>query len=120
MRGRGPTSDITRETIALLRKVGRANDSRAWLVVAEELESPTRQRAEVNLSKIERYANEGEMVVVPGAVLGWGKIRKKVKVAALRFSKSAREKLLKAGCEVLTLKEAAEINPEARGVRIMR
>lgn len=117
---RGPTSEIIRRTIASLREVGRANGSRAWLVVAEELEGPARERAEVNLSKIERYANEGEMIVVPGAVLGYGKIRKKVRVAALRFTRSAKEKLLRAGCEVLTLEEAARVNPGASNVRIMR
>ena len=74
---------------------------------------------EINISKIDKYAKDKETIVVPGAVLGNGNITKKVKVAALRFSQSAKEKLLNAGCEVLTLEELLVENPEGKNTRIM-
>ncbi|MCS7107074.1 MAG: 50S ribosomal protein L18e [Acidilobaceae archaeon] len=120
MRRTGPTSEVTRELIAQLRSVGKREQAPAWLAVAEELEGPSRRRAEVNLSRINRYSEEGEMVVVPGAVLGTGKVEKRVTVAALRFTKAAREKLIAAGCSVMTLKEALEKNPKAQRVRIIK
>ena len=89
-----------------------------WKEIARRL-AIKRRRAEVNISKIDRYAKDGETIVVPGVVLGNGDITKKVKIAALRFSKSAKEKLLKAGCEVLTLEELLSENPEGKNTRIM-
>ncbi len=59
----------------------------------------------VNVGKIEKYAKEGETVIVPGKVLGDGELRKKVTVVAKGFSKKAREKIEKAGGRVLTFKE---------------
>jgi large subunit ribosomal protein L18e len=92
--------------------------SKMWKEIARRL-AIKRRRAEVNVSKIDRYAKEGETIVVPGVVLGNGNITKKVKVAALRFSKSAKEKLLNSGCEVLTLEELLIENPEGKNTRIM-
>ncbi|MCX8195962.1 MAG: 50S ribosomal protein L18e [Acidilobaceae archaeon] len=119
MRRTGPTSEVIKGVVAQLREVGRREGAGAWLAVVEELERPRRRRVEVNLSKINRHALEGEMVLVPGAVLGTGRVEKKLTVAALRFSKAAREKLLAAGCTVMTLKEAAEKNPKAERARII-
>lgn len=120
MRRTGPTSEVVRELISQLRGAGKREQAPAWIAVAEELESPARRRAEVNLSRINRYSEEGEMVVVPGAVLGVGRVEKKVEVAALRFTKAAKEKLAAAGCSYMTIKEALEKNPKAHRVRIIK
>jgi len=92
--------------------------SNMWKEIARRL-AIKRRRAEINISKIDKYAKDKETIVVPGAVLGNGNITKKVKVAALRFSQSAKEKLLNAGCEVLTLEELLVENPEGKNTRIM-
>jgi len=54
-----------------------------WKDLARRLSKPARRRAEVNISKINRYTKEGEIVVVPGKVLGAGRLDHKVVVAAL-------------------------------------
>ncbi|MEN2999611.1 MAG: 50S ribosomal protein L18e [Acidilobaceae archaeon] len=120
MRRTGPTSELVKELIVQLREIGRREQAPAWIAVAEELESPARRRAEVNLSRVNRYSEEGEMVVVPGAVLGTGRVEKRVTVAALRFTRTAKEKLAAAGCSAMTLKEALEKNPKAQRVRIIK
>jgi len=115
----GPTSLVTRKLIDQLRRASKIYNAPAWKRVAEILEKPTRSRPQVNLSKINRYSKEGEMVVVPGKVLGAGRLEKSVTVAAYAFSESAIEKIKAAGGRAITLEQALKENPEARNVRII-
>ena len=91
----------------------------AWRAVAEGLNRPRRGRHEVNLYRIEKHANPKESVVVPGIVLGDGEIKKSVVVAALKFTKGAREKIEKAGGRCLSIEELLEKNPKGEKLRIM-
>ncbi len=119
MKRTGPTNILVRKTAEDLKKTGKREGSNAWIKVAELLLKPTRQRVAVNLSKINRYAREGEIVIVPGKVLGAGKLEKKVTVAALSFSETALEKIKMAGGEALTLQEAARKYPRVSNARII-
>lgn len=102
----------------LLRTSAEKN-SRVWKEIAERLAKPLRNYAEVNVGKLERYVNEGEMALVPGKVLGGGEITKAMTVAAFRFSESARQKIESAGGRCLTLDQALAENPEGKNVRII-
>ncbi len=119
MKRTGPTNILARKTADYLIKTGKKEGSKAWIRVAELLLKPTRERPAVNLSKINRYANEGEIVIVPGKVLGAGKLEKKLTVVAFSFSKTAVEKIKAAGGEVLTLQEAAKKYPKVSNARIL-
>jgi large subunit ribosomal protein L18e len=88
--------------------------------VADRLEKPRRTHAEVNLGRIERYAREGETVVVPGKVLGSGVLRKDVTVAAVDFSGTAETKIRQAEGEPIHLEQAVERNPQGSNVRVIR
>jgi len=109
----------SKELIEKLHKEGSEKGSKLWKAVARGLNRPRRVKFEVNLSRIERYAKAREVIVVPGNVLGNGDIRKNVTVAAIKFSGSAKEKLMKAGGECLSIEELYEKNPKGRGIRIM-
>ena len=102
-----------------LLRASAMNDAPIWKDIAERLAKPKRLYAEVNVAKIQRYANEGETVLVPGKVLGGGKINKAVTVAALSFSETAKRKIIEAGGKCITIKELIESNPKGSGVRIM-
>jgi len=99
-------------------KLTKKND--AWLNVAGMISGPKRKRLDVNLDKINDESNDGEIIVVPGKVLSQGEVDKNLKVVALSFSEKAREKLLKAKCEVSTIAEEVKKNPSAKGVKILR
>ena len=94
------------------------NEAPVWRKVAKELEKPTRKRRVVNIFKIEKYANDGETIIVPGKVLGVGDLSKKVIVAAYSFSSSAREKLEKK-TKILTIEELMKKNPKGKNTRII-
>lgn len=110
------------ELVSLIRKLkqkSKEENVNIWRDIAERLERPLRVWSEVNVSRIERYANDSDVIIVPGKVLGAGTINKKVTVSAYRFSIEAREKIEKAGGKALTIEELMAINPKGKGVRII-
>jgi len=105
--------------IAELKAVARDSDAGVWQDVADRLEKPRRTHAEVNLGRIERYAEEDETVVVPGKVLGSGVLEKNVTVAAVDFSSTARTKIEQVG-DAVALERVASDNPQGSNVRVIR
>jgi len=103
----GPTNIHKRKLVRRLKAISSKNGQAIWERVAELVSSPRRKRVEVNLSKINRYADENEVVVVPGKVLGAGKVEKKVTVLADSLTAKALEKLSNSGCRVILLEELA-------------
>ncbi|MGM5480794.1 MAG: 50S ribosomal protein L18e [Nanobdellota archaeon] len=112
-------NDYVEELIRELKTLAIKKETPLWKRIAVELEKPTRQKREVNVFKIEQYARDGETIIVPGKVLGSGAINKKVTVAALNFSDSARDKILSKKGEALSIQALMDKNPDAKKVRIM-
>jgi len=106
--------------ISLLKDASRQNEVNVWRDIASRLEAPARNYAEVNLSKINRYASNGETIVVPGKVLGSGILETSVRIAALNFSQSAETKIREAKGQCLTIEELLRDNPKGRGIRVLR
>jgi len=100
----------------LIRDLSRSKNP-FWKSVAKALNRSRRIRFEVNLYRIERYAKSNDNIIVPGVVLGTGEIKKPVNVAAIRFSKSAKEKIERAGGKCFGIKELLEKNIE--NIKIM-
>ena len=115
----GPTNIVLRKMVRLLRKYAKENDAPIWRAIAEALEKPTRKRITVNVSKINRHTNEGDVVVVPGKVLGAGRIDHAVTVAALSFSEQAIRKIKEAGGRVLNILELVEENKKGSNIKII-
>lgn len=105
--------------IAECKSVARDSGADVWHDIADRLEKPRRTHAEVNLGRIERYADEEETVVVPGKVLGSGVLQKNVTVAAVDFSSTAKKKIDQVG-DAVELEQALERNPEGSNVRVIR
>ena len=114
----GPTNPYLAQLIQNLRKKSLELDARIWEDVADKLSMPTRRRIEVNLSHIDRHANDGDVILVPGVVLASGSISKKVSIAAWKFSPAAIKKMGKAG-KVMTIEELMQKNPKGSNVRII-
>jgi large subunit ribosomal protein L18e len=110
-----PTNPVLLETIELLEE----QDAPIWRDVAENLGKVNRKGSEVNLSDIERAAEDGETVVVPGKVLGSGRLTKEVDVAAFKVSSGARNKIEKDG-EFMWIQDLVDENPEGSEVRIVK
>jgi large subunit ribosomal protein L18e len=115
----GPTNILIRMTIRKLRSAAHKNRAPIWRYVAELLDRPRRLRIVVNVSKINRHTKPGDTVVVPGKVLGAGRIDHPVTVAAIAFSEEAARKIVEAGGRVIHILKLLEENPRGSGVKII-
>ncbi|MBS3085407.1 50S ribosomal protein L18e [Candidatus Pacearchaeota archaeon] len=97
-----------------------AKKQKAWVEVAGIISGPRRKQIIINLDYLNKNVKEGDTIAMPGKVLGQGEIKKKIRIAALDFSESAREKLLKSRCEIVPLIEEIKKNPSAKGVKIIK
>lgn len=112
----GPTNPLLKQTIHELRSAGYKNVHFAR-ALAKLLSRPERIRVEVNLSKLERFAQKGDIIAVPGKVLGAGKLTKAITIAAASFSISAKEKIEAVGGKTLSLVELLKKKP--KGLKII-
>ena len=113
----GPTNTHTQTLIAALVQAGV--QAPIWKRVAFELARSTRQRREVNLSRINRYTEQNETIIVPGKVLGSGVLEHPVTIAAFSFSVSARTAIEHAKGKTITIAELVKAKPKGQGVRII-
>ena len=90
-----------------------------WKRIALDLEKPTRQMRVVNLSKINRFCQANEAVIVPGKVLGTGELDRKITIAAYNFSKQAVEKIGKSQGTTYSIYEFMKKNPKGAKTRII-
>ncbi|MFA6887964.1 MAG: 50S ribosomal protein L18e [Candidatus Woesearchaeota archaeon] len=105
--------------IEKLRHTSAKEGVRIWKSIAITLAASTRKRPVVNISKINRYAQENEIIVIPGKVLASGDLDKAVQVAAYQYSADARAKIEQSKGKALTLLELIEKNPKGKDVRIL-
>lgn len=115
----GTTNPELKKLIEELKKASISQKAGVWKRIATDLEKPTRQRRNVNISRIDRYAGKNELVVVPGKVLGAGEISKSIIVAAWQFSGQAKEKIIKAKGDCMSLQELLAKKPKVSELRII-
>jgi large subunit ribosomal protein L18e len=106
--------------IEKLKAYAREHQADVWKEVARRLKAPSSNYAKVNLSHLNRHTNSGDIVIIPGKVLGAGSIDHPISVSALNFSANARLKLLAASGTVMTIDEILDGFPKGSNVRIIR
>ncbi|MEA3189974.1 MAG: large subunit ribosomal protein L18e [Thermoplasmata archaeon] len=102
-----------------LYTAGRSNEAPLWRDIASRLEKPSRNWAQVNVSKLNENLRDGENAVIAGKLLGDGEVTKAVTVIAFSASASAKAKIAKAGGKVLTLSEGVKSFPKGQNCRIL-
>ena len=115
----GPTNIELQKLIIALRKKSNADKSELWRSIAEDLSRSTRQRRIVNVSRLNRFTDENETIIVPGKVLGSGFIDHKLTVAAFSFSEGARNLIEKSGGKALRIQDFMKKAPETSKIKIM-
>ncbi|MBI4154934.1 50S ribosomal protein L18e [Candidatus Woesearchaeota archaeon] len=118
MKHTGPTNPKLKALIIELQRLGRKENVKLWKRVALDLNKPTRIRREANLDKINKYTKDDEIALIPGKVLSTGELKKKIKIAAFKFSERAKEKINKAG-KALTIEQLMKENPKGKKIRII-
>ena len=88
-----------------LQSHSRKTKQKIWFAASEEILSSRKNRPQVNVGLISRNSKEGSRVLVPGKVLGSGKIDHRVTVGAYSFSKEAKKKITSSGGTCLDIRE---------------
>ena len=102
-----------------LKKQSRENQTEVWRSLAQHLSSSKRSRTAVNVSRLNRYTQEGETIAVPGKVLGAGTAKHPLTVAAFAFSDKAQSKIQNAKGTCLSIRDLMKKNPLGKNVKIM-
>ncbi|NMC05449.1 MAG: 50S ribosomal protein L18e [Candidatus Lokiarchaeota archaeon] len=89
--------------------------------IASILKGARRARPEANLAHINRVVKDGDVIVVPGKVLGSGALEhKNVTIGALAWSESVAEKAKTAGAKLLSLPQILEQYPNGSNIRLVK
>jgi len=114
-----PTNPNLRNLIENLKKLGTEKNILLWKRVANDLGKPNRNRRIVNLSRINRYTKENEIIIVPGKILGDGVLDHKLTIAAFSYSKAALEKINKAQAKAMSIPDLMQEDIKGKRIRII-
>jgi large subunit ribosomal protein L18e len=89
-----------------------------WRQISKKLSGSKKNKVEANLKRINNKTQEGDVIVIPGKVLGNGTLDHRVTIACLDCSRNAREKITNSGSTLLSIEELLAENPEGSGVKI--
>lgn len=103
----------------LLRKKAREHEVGVWLSASEFLMKPKRQRVKVNLSRLNRYTVNNDVVIVPGKTLSIGLLDHQLTIASLSFSERAKKKIEQAGGRCIGIMELLSENPTGKKVKVI-
>ena len=107
------------KTISFLKKKSSETGSAVWRDLADRLRKPKHRRYAVNISRINRNSKTREKIIVPGKVLGSGKMDHPVHVAAFSFSGKATKKIVDAGGKCFSIPEFVSKNPKGSNLKII-
>ena len=107
-----------KDLISSLKRQSIEQKSNLWKTIALELERPTRQHRVVNLSKIDHYANENDVIIIPGKLLSGGELKKKITIAAYSCSRKTQEKL-DGMASIISIEEAMKKYPKGSNLKII-
>ncbi|MBD3195489.1 MAG: 50S ribosomal protein L18e [Candidatus Lokiarchaeota archaeon] len=110
----GPSNYYQRKLVRDLWKTKR----RIWRKLSKKISGPKRNRVEANLKRINNKTKSNDIIVIPGKVLGVGELEHKLTIACLNCSKSAKQKILESGSELISIEELMEKYPDGKNVKI--
>jgi large subunit ribosomal protein L18e len=120
MKQRKPTNPELVNAIGYLMRAGRQHQTPLWITTASFLGKSRRTRIVLNLGQVSRNSKDGDIVIVPGKVLGSGEPKEKLTIAAFKFSPRALVKVEKAGGRCIPFSRLVEENPRGTNVRLIR
>ena len=110
---------LLRKTLVLLEHAKKEQRAPIWGLASKLLRRSAVAKVEVNVGRISRIADDGGALLVPGKVLGTGRLEKRVIVGAFSFSASARSKIMASGGSVMSIEQFVRAYPKGSGVKLV-
>ena len=102
-----------------LKKASKKNKAPIWSKLAELALKQSSARRIINVTQIDRLTKEGDVIVVPGKVLGTGSMSHKIMLCSFSISNSGAQKILQQGGKILSYSELVKNHPTGKGVTII-
>jgi len=102
-----------------LKDASKKNKAPIWLRLAELALKPSSARRTVNVTEIDRLTKDGDVIVVPGKVLGTGVMSHKITLCSFSISNTGAQKVLQQGGKILSYSELIKNHPTGKGVTII-
>jgi large subunit ribosomal protein L18e len=106
------------KAIYTLRQAFKRSKAPIWPAVIEELLKPRSRRRQVNVGRISRLTARGDVVLVPGKVLGGGILTHNLVIGAYDYSQIALQKISKTGGKALFLDVFSEKYIDGKNVKL--
>jgi large subunit ribosomal protein L18e len=108
----------TQKLIENLYKLSKDKKKEIYAIVAKVLESSTRLQPSKNLFNLQKmnYISEGDIVVIPGKLLGTGNLEKKITIYCLNASESAKKKFK----NIKSLKDFCKDNIDYKKLKLIK
>ncbi|HOZ35541.1 MAG TPA: 50S ribosomal protein L18e [archaeon] len=108
----------TQKLIENLYKLSKDKKKEIYVSVAKILEASSKKQPSKNLFNLQKmsYINDGDIVVIPGKILGTGILEKKITIYALSFSESAKTKYK----GLKTLRDFCKDNIDYKKVKLIK
>jgi len=113
------TNQVVIQMVKELKQASTKNDAPIWLKLAKLAMKTSSSKRVVNLTRINDVTKEGEVIVVPGKILGTGNVSHKITLSSFSISNSAAKKITESGGNIISFKEMIEKFPAGKGVRII-
>ena len=113
------TDGVIADTIWALRMASKKTKAPLWKEVERRLLNSRANRREVNVDKLSKFTNEGDVIIVPGKILGAGNLGHSIIVYAYSVSKIASRKINEAGGQIIALPDLIQRFPNGSGVKII-
>ncbi len=113
------TNQVVIQMVKELKQASTKNDAPIWLKLAKLAMKTSSSKRVVNLTRINDVTKEGEVIVVPGKILGTGNVSHKITLSSFSISNSAAKKITESGGNIISFKEMIEKFPTGKGVRII-
>lgn len=111
------------ERLKVIEKLENFNKDKnygIWNKIIKELKRSRKNRRCVNLWKINKYTKDNDVVIVPGKVLGSGKLDHKVTVCTFEFSESVRKLAMNdENLNLISIDDLLKQNPRGSNVKIL-
>ncbi len=102
-----------------LRGAYKKDRTPLWKDLENRLSASRSNQSEVNITRLSEITKDGDIIVVPGKILGSGNISHALNVFSFSISEIAIKKIMQAGGKVITINELINEHPNGTGVKII-
>jgi len=112
-------NQMTIQMVRDLKQASKKNDAPIWSKLASLALKTSSSKRVVNLTKINNLTKDGDIIFVPGKILGTGNLSHKITLSSFSISVNAAKKVIQSGGSILKLNDMITKFPTGKGVTIL-